>query len=164
MKPQSSLAVRAIAVCGLAAAIITGCTTTTTVHISGPKPRPTPTVTSAAELILLATARECARFTTTYGAMRAITLDSNANLDALTAVIAKRGDSWQKAISFAAHVADEPGIPTGNNPARTLAAELARDAVDISNLRGDIALGRSGKIQHAWNQTFTDLASTQQLC
>ena len=157
------ITVRTIAVAGLAAAILSSCTATRTLHHSAPKPAPTPTVTSVAELILLATDRECAQFGKTYSAIGATT-EGSGTLNALIAVMAKRGGGWQKAISAAAHIADEPGIPTGINPARTLSAELARDAVDIGKLRGDIAVGRSGKIQHAWNQTFTDLASTQQLC
>ena len=164
MKPQSSLAVRAIAVAGLAVAIVTGCTATTTVHHSAPEPRPTPTVTSAAVLIYLATTRECARFTTTYSAIRAITLGSNTTIGALTPVMARRGGAWQRAISMAAQIADEPGIPRGNNSARTLAGELARDAVDLRMLRVLIAAGRSGTIEHAWNRAFTDLANTQLLC
>jgi len=78
--------------------------------------------------------------------------------------MAGRGGTWQKAISLAAHIADELGIPIGNNSARTLAAELARDAVDIGRLRVKIAVGRSGTIEHAWNRVFTDLANTQLLC
>ena len=164
MKPQSSRAVRAIAVGGLAIAIVTGCTTTTTVHHSAPRPVPTPTVTSTAELIYLATARECARFTTTFSAIRATTLGSNTTLGALTPVMARRGGAWQRAISLAAHIADKLRIPVGINSARTLADELARDAVDIGRLRAKIAVGRPGTIEHAWNRVFTDLANTQLNC
>jgi hypothetical protein len=153
---------RAVIAAVLCAAVI-GCTTTKTVHQSAPKPTPTPTVTPVAVLIYLATNRECAQFSTAYSAMEVHLAGTQTRSD-LIEDMSKYGEGWRNAFSAAAKVADRSGVPAGHNQARRLAADLQRDAVDIEKLEGEIALGSSGKFNHAWNHTFTDLAETQSQC
>ncbi len=162
MELRSSLAARGIAVAVLATVVV-GCTATKTVHPPVPRPLPTSTITSAAELISRAFEHECAQFSTTYSAMVA---DANGThtTDDLITLMAKHGGGWQHAFSAASQAGSGPGVPAGPNIARTLAAEIARDKVDLSKVRADIGRDSFGKISQAWNRAFTDLAATQSQC
>jgi hypothetical protein len=168
---RSSLAARGIAVAGLAITAVVGCTGTRTGHTSAPKPLPTSTITSAAELIARAFERECAQFSTTYSVINTDVTGSHTS-GALVALMAKYGGGWQHALSAAAQVGSGPGVPTGANIARSMAAYIAHDAIDLSKFRAEIGrdgldsirLDSSDKAGRAWNRAFTDLTATQSQC
>jgi hypothetical protein len=163
MKRHSSPTVHGVVIAGLAAVLVVGCTASRTIHSSAPKPLPTSTITSAAEFIQLAADHECAQFSSTYSAMLADAQGTQTER-ALIALTAKDGGDWQHAFAAAAEVGNGPRVPVGTNIARTLAADMARDAVDVSKVR--VAVGSAGfdEFSHAWNHAFTDLATTQSQC
>ncbi len=141
----------------LAAMLAAGCSAATAAH--RPDAQHATATVSTAQLIAQAAQSECEAFSVTYGDIRT-NMQIVHNLADLIAVLGLRGAAWERSLSRAARLAGSPSVPIGNNQARRLAVDIARDALDVSEVSFEIDTGKIHMIRRTWNETFADLSVT----